>query len=140
MKGKSPDPSQAVSAASPPGYTGPYREGHANFLYNLLFCDDPSLLDNSETAACNGPPWSILLAVVPVQVLKAGPPELPPLTTESGASRLPGKFVWADLATDDIGAAQKFYGALFGWTFTSTRCSLSCRNTNESVSDKPSDM
>lgn len=49
----------------------------------------------------------------------AGPPELPPLTTESGASRLPGKFVWADLVTDDVPAARKFYGAVFGWTFSS---------------------
>jgi predicted enzyme related to lactoylglutathione lyase len=41
------------------------------------------------------------------------------LTTESKASRLPGKFVWADLVTDNVPAARKFYGALFGWTFSS---------------------
>ena len=65
-----------------------------------------------------GPPaLSFLLTVVPFHVLKAGPPDLPPLTTESGASRLPGKFVWADLVTDDVAAARKFYGGLFGWTF-----------------------
>ena len=45
------------------------------------------------------------------------PPVLPPLTTVSGSPRLPGKFVWADLVTDDVGAARKFYGSLFGWTF-----------------------
>jgi hypothetical protein len=39
------------------------------------------------------------------------------LTTVSGNPRLPGKFVWADLVTDDVAAASKFYGALFGWTF-----------------------
>jgi uncharacterized protein len=44
-------------------------------------------------------------------------PALPPLTTISGSPRLPGKFVWADLVTDDILAAQKFYTALFGWQF-----------------------
>ena len=42
---------------------------------------------------------------------------LPPLTTVAGNPRLPGKFVWADLVTDDVPAAQKFYGGLFGWTF-----------------------
>jgi predicted enzyme related to lactoylglutathione lyase len=45
------------------------------------------------------------------------PPPLPPLTTASGSPRLPGKFVWADLVTDDLAAAQNFYGHLFGWTF-----------------------
>ena len=44
-------------------------------------------------------------------------PKLPPLTTVSGSPRLPGKFVWADLVTDDVQAARKFYTALFGWTF-----------------------
>jgi uncharacterized protein len=41
---------------------------------------------------------------------------LPPLTTVSGNPRLPGKFVWADLVTDDVAAAQKFYSGMFGWT------------------------
>jgi predicted enzyme related to lactoylglutathione lyase len=45
---------------------------------------------------------------------------LPPLTTVPGSPRLPGKFVWADLVTDDVGAARKFYGPLFGWTFRDT--------------------
>jgi predicted enzyme related to lactoylglutathione lyase len=42
---------------------------------------------------------------------------LPPLTTVSGSPRLPGKFVWADLVTDDVPAATRFYAPLFGWTF-----------------------
>lgn len=45
----------------------------------------------------------------------AGPPALPPLTTATGNPRLPGKFVWADLVTDDVPFAQKFYAAMFGW-------------------------
>jgi predicted enzyme related to lactoylglutathione lyase len=49
--------------------------------------------------------------------IAAEPPPLPPLTTVPGSPRLPGKFVWADLVTDDVGVARKFYGALFGWTF-----------------------
>lgn len=43
--------------------------------------------------------------------------ELPPLTTVDKAPRLTGKFVWADLVTDDMAAARKFYGQLFGWRF-----------------------
>ena len=50
--------------------------------------------------------------------LRAGEPlQLPPLTTVSGSPRLPGKFVWADLVTDDLPAARKFYGSLFKWSF-----------------------
>lgn len=44
-------------------------------------------------------------------------PQLPPLTTAADRVRLPGKFVWADLITDDAAAARTFYGRLFGWTF-----------------------
>jgi predicted enzyme related to lactoylglutathione lyase len=43
--------------------------------------------------------------------------EFPPLTTVSGSPRLPGKFVWADLVTDDVPSAQMFYTRLFGWRF-----------------------
>jgi predicted enzyme related to lactoylglutathione lyase len=44
-------------------------------------------------------------------------PAVPPLTTVSGSPRLPGKFVWADLVTDDVAAARSFYAQLFGWSF-----------------------
>jgi predicted enzyme related to lactoylglutathione lyase len=47
----------------------------------------------------------------------ADAPILPPLTTVSGSPRLHGKFVWADLVTDDVPAARKFYSQLFGWKF-----------------------
>ncbi len=43
--------------------------------------------------------------------------KLPPLSTVSGSPRLPGKFVWADLVTDNVPAARAFYSRLFGWTF-----------------------
>jgi uncharacterized protein len=49
--------------------------------------------------------------------LSAAPPVLPPLTTISDSPRLPGKFVWADLVTDNVPAALKFYQELFGWRF-----------------------
>jgi hypothetical protein len=52
-----------------------------------------------------------------LQSLGGDAPQLPPLTTVSGSPRVPGKFVWADLATDDVPAARRFYARLFGWTF-----------------------
>ena len=64
-------------------------------------------------------PWLAAAALLlPIaHGLAAEPPPLPPLTTVSGSPRLPGKFVWADLVTDDVRAAQSFYARLFGWTF-----------------------
>ena len=65
--------------------------------------------------------WSLLAATAllfwPARNFAADAPILPPLTTVSGSPRLPGKFIWADLVTDDVVAAQKFYTGLFGWTF-----------------------
>ena len=55
------------------------------------------------------------------QNFAADAPNLPPLTTVSGSPRLPGKFVWADLVTDDVPAAQKFYSALPGRHFVPCR-------------------
>jgi uncharacterized protein len=52
--------------------------------------------------------------------IAAGPQQFPPITSVPGSSRLPGKFVWADLVTDDVAAARKFYGRLFGWQFQET--------------------
>jgi len=34
---------------------------------------------------------------------------------------LTGKVVWNDLITDDLAAARRFYGGMFGWTFDETR-------------------
>jgi uncharacterized protein len=64
--------------------------------------------------------WLALLAVTCAGVTSsfaADAPPLPPLTTVSGSPRLPGKFVWADLVTDDVPVARKFYAQLFGWQF-----------------------
>jgi predicted enzyme related to lactoylglutathione lyase len=33
----------------------------------------------------------------------------------------PGRFVWRDLMTKDVSAAQRFYGELFGWRFERTK-------------------
>jgi uncharacterized protein len=36
------------------------------------------------------------------------------------SAHLPGKFIWFDLATPDLTAAQSFYGAVFGWEFAAS--------------------
>jgi len=56
----------------------------------------------------------LVLASIP---LAAASPNLPPITPDSGNPRLPGKFIWADLATDNALVAQQFYTELFGWRF-----------------------
>jgi predicted enzyme related to lactoylglutathione lyase len=64
--------------------------------------------------------WLALLAVTCAGVTSSfavDAPPLPPLTTVSGSPRLPGKFIWADLVTDDVLVARKFYAQLFGWSF-----------------------
>ena len=48
----------------------------------------------------------------------ASPPALPPITAPASQERHPGKDVFVQLVTPDIGAAQAFYGGLFGWQFT----------------------
>ena len=45
--------------------------------------------------------------------------QLPPLNDPPTGLHLSGKLVWADLTTPDPDAARRFYGELFGWTFTS---------------------
>jgi len=64
--------------------------------------------------------WLVAVALAcsaPTASLAAGAARVPPLSTVPGAPRLPGKFVWADLVTDDVPAARDFYARLFGWTF-----------------------
>ncbi len=58
-----------------------------------------------------------LALTVALACASPAPPELPPLTSEPTPHVFPGKFVWMDLVTQDVGAARAFYGALFGWTF-----------------------
>jgi predicted enzyme related to lactoylglutathione lyase len=60
--------------------------------------------------------FGVLLMSAP-SLRAADTPVLPPLTDISRNPRLPGKFVWADLVTDDVAAARTFYAGLFGWTF-----------------------
>ncbi len=47
--------------------------------------------------------------------------ELPSISDGAHGEHHPGKIVWADLVTPDLPAAERFYGALFGWTFKDVR-------------------
>src|ERR1700688_4197402 len=60
---------------------------------------------------------ALLLSVVCLSRLYAASFELPPLNTPPSTEHHVGKVVWADLVTPDLGAAERFYGGLFGWTF-----------------------
>lgn len=42
---------------------------------------------------------------------------IPPVTPMATDDDKVGKFVWFDLVTDDVEAAKRFYGGLFGWQF-----------------------
>ena len=56
----------------------------------------------------------VLVAMSTVQAEESLPP-LPPLTNPASNQLLPGKFVWADLFSNDIGASRRFYERLLGW-------------------------
>ena len=47
------------------GLYSPYRESSANYLYNLLFCDDLTLFKNPDETAQDSALWSTLLAEQP---------------------------------------------------------------------------
>jgi predicted enzyme related to lactoylglutathione lyase len=46
------------------------------------------------------------------------PPLIPPVTDTPTQRIAAGKFVFNDLVTQDVERAKAFYGALFGWTFS----------------------
>jgi predicted enzyme related to lactoylglutathione lyase len=60
----------------------------------------------------------VVLALALLLRATAGLQAASPLGPEGGqGARLPGKFVWFELATDEIAAQTAFYQAVFGWTF-----------------------
>jgi predicted enzyme related to lactoylglutathione lyase len=68
------------------------------------------------------PVWLLLVAVATAAAALSGRSasqdvRLPPLVSVKGNPRIPGKFVWADLVTDDAKTARAFYTRMFGWTF-----------------------
>lgn len=44
-------------------------------------------------------------------------PMWPPITDTPVAARITGRWVWADLVTNDAAGSKAFYGKVFGWTF-----------------------
>lgn len=44
----------------------------------------------------------------------------PPVTAYPSGKWSPGRWVWADLFTEDVAASERFYGAVFGWRFEGT--------------------
>lgn len=64
----------------------------------------------------------VLVALAGLVAAVAGPPATadtywPPITTSPTDVHSPGRFVWGELLTRDVGAAAEFYGKVFGWTF-----------------------
>ncbi len=58
----------------------------------------------------------IALLVVAPQLRAEQPlPPLPPLTDPATMKLHPGKFVWADVFSNDVNATRHFYERLFGW-------------------------
>lgn len=58
-------------------------------------------------------------ALVPLALGACGAPKvsMPPVTPSATNQQHPGMFVWHDLFTADVEAAEAFYGGLFGWRF-----------------------
>ena len=63
------------------------------------------------------------LSLIALLVLLSAPawasPPLPPLNDPATGLSLPGKFTWFDLATPELEAQKRFYGSVFGWSFSS---------------------
>ena len=59
----------------------------------------------------------IITAAFAALSMSAADTALPPVTNVENSPRLPGKFIWADLVTDDVPKARSFYAQVFGWQF-----------------------
>ena len=66
------------------------------------------------------PTAALLLLTVAMTAGCATLPNIPPITTDSGAVASHGKFVWHELLTEDLDAVKAFYSDLFGWTYQAT--------------------
>src|SRR3954462_1477346 len=59
----------------------------------------------------------VFLLAVAIALLAVGAVASPLGPDGTPGTRLPGRFVWFDLATEDPAASRAFYGAVFGWKF-----------------------
>jgi predicted enzyme related to lactoylglutathione lyase len=62
---------------------------------------------------------SVLVACSVFPALAQDKFALPPLNATDSGTKLPGKFIWFDLATPALADQQKFYTSVFGWTYQS---------------------
>lgn len=74
-------------------------------IHSLLLC---------RTARAAG---AFLLALAALPGWGEADHRWPAITDPPTASHVPGRWVWGELFTEDVAAAQRFYGRLFGWTF-----------------------
>jgi len=58
-----------------------------------------------------------LAAAQPAPAATTAPLELPAIVEPASGEHHPGKVIFHELVTPDIGAAKQFYGRLLGWTF-----------------------
>jgi len=63
-------------------------------------------------AAC-----TLALALTTVPATLAAGLVWPPITEPPTSRSIPGKWVWAELFSEDVKAAVRFYGEAFGWSF-----------------------
>jgi predicted enzyme related to lactoylglutathione lyase len=59
------------------------------------------------------------LALAATPPCAAGDPVWPSITQPPTSNYVPGKWVWAELFTENAAIAVEFYGKVFGWTFQS---------------------
>jgi len=69
------------------------------------------------------PAARVVLAALLVLALAgcAGRGSVPPITASDAAAPAYGKFVFYELLTEDRAAIERFYGELFGWSFSDTQ-------------------
>ncbi|MEE8294464.1 MAG: VOC family protein [Sphingomonadales bacterium] len=61
--------------------------------------------------------WALVLILIPLngQSQERVVGDLPPISSPATHEYIPGKFIWADLVTEDIELVSTFYGEVFGW-------------------------
>jgi len=66
---------------------------------------------------CRSAGLAALIGIGAAPATLATPPKMPVLMEPASQEQHPGKVVWVQLVTPDLGAAKTFYAGLFGWTF-----------------------
>jgi uncharacterized protein len=64
---------------------------------------------------------ALALALIAVSPCHAAGPQWPAITDPPTSQYVPGKWVWAEMFTEDADAAVQFYGKVFGWSFQAFR-------------------